>query len=99
MKRGNLLRLFALSAVLTACDSDPEPQQYGPIRSFRRRSAGFPHHDDCRPGGMGRPATHGSARLHDHCHCHRSRIPCRTLVLPNGDILVAQKAEAEGHRG
>lgn len=43
MKYSSLLAATALTALLTACDGDPAPPEYGSIHSSRSNSAGcFP---------------------------------------------------------
>jgi glucose/arabinose dehydrogenase len=39
---------------------------------------------------LGRATPRGTGGLLDHRNCHRLKIPRQTIVLPNGDILVAK---------
>lgn len=91
MKRANLLLLAALSVLLTACDSDPEPQQYGPDPQLPAPQRGLlPAMKVADPAEWGdqRPTVPQGYTI--TAIATALKIPRQTLVLPNGDILVAE---------
>jgi glucose/arabinose dehydrogenase len=91
MKCANLLPVVALSVLLGACDSDPEPQQYGPDPQLPAPQRGLlPAMKVADPAEWGdrRPTVPQGYTL--TAIATGLKIPRQTLVLPNGDILVAE---------
>ena len=91
MKHANLLPLVALSALLTACGSDPEPPQYGPDPQLPDPQRGLlPAMKIANPAEWGdqRPTVPQGYTI--AAIATDLQIPRQTLVLPNGDILVAE---------
>lgn len=91
MKRENLLAVVALTGLLTACDSDPEPQQYGPDPQLPAPQRGLlPAMTIANPAEWGdlRPTVPQGYTI--TAIATGLKIPRQTLVLPNGDILVAE---------
>jgi glucose/arabinose dehydrogenase len=91
MNHAHFLPFVALSALLTACGGDPEPPQYGadpqlpePQRGLlpAMKIAGPVEWGDQRPTV---PQGYTIAAI-----ANGLQIPRQTLVLPNGDILVAE---------
>ncbi len=91
MKRA-LLASLALTALIGACSgSDPNPAQYGANPQLpEQRSGLFPHMTIASPTGWGneRPQVPDGYRI--DAIATDLKIPRQTLVLPNGDILVAE---------
>ena len=76
MKRARLLPLVALSALLTACGSDPEPTQYGPDPQLPEPQRGLlPDMKIANPAEWGDQRPDGAARLRDRGDRHRSSDP------------------------
>ena len=92
MKRGaNILSLAALSALLAACGSDPAPIDYGANPKLPE-----PHRGLLPTMKIANPAEWGDQRpivpqgYTISAIATGLGIPRQTLVLPNGDILVAE---------
>ena len=91
MKQAYFLPLFALLALLPARAGDPEPTQYGPDPQLPA-----PHRGLLASMGIANPAEWGNQRptvsqgYAITAIASNLRIPRQTLVLPNGDILVAE---------
>ena len=91
MKHANLLALAALSVLLTGCDNDSESQQYGSDPQLPAPQRGLlPAMNVAEPAEWGDrlptvPQGYAIAAI-----ATGLRIPRQTLVLPNGDILVAE---------
>lgn len=93
MKRSNLFAVaaFALPALLTACGGDPDPTQYGPDPKLPEAQRGLlPSMNIANPAPWGNqrptvPDGYAIAPIATDL-----KIPRQTLVLPNGDILVAE---------
>jgi len=91
MKNAKILPLFALLIVLSACGKESEPAQYGPDPKLPEPYRGLlptmkiadpAAWDEKRPRALqGYSVTAIATDL---------KIPRQTLVLPNGDILVAE---------
>ena len=91
MRRAKLLPLVALSILLIACDSDAEPQQYGPDPQLPAPQRGLlPAMTVAEPAEWGnqRPTVPQGYTI--TAIATGLKIPRQTLVLPNGDILVAE---------
>ena len=90
MKRAYLL--FAAVAALSACGGrDPNPSQYGASPSLpKRESRLLPSMEiaDPTPWGKQRPKVPDGYRI--TAIASGLAIPRQTLVLPNGDILIAE---------
>ncbi|MDQ3205871.1 MAG: sorbosone dehydrogenase family protein [Pseudomonadota bacterium] len=91
MKRSNLFVLIGLSGLLSACGSDPDPRQYGsePVLPEPRRGL-LPNMNIADPVLWGDqrptvPAGYSIAPIATDL-----KVPRHTLVLPNGDILIAE---------
>jgi glucose/arabinose dehydrogenase len=90
MMRSPLL-IGALAVALSACDNDPAPAQYGPNPDLPEPRRGLlPSMVIPRPAKWGddRPTVPQGYRIEPIAT--DLRIPRQTLVLPNGDILVAE---------
>ncbi|WP_407351178.1 PQQ-dependent sugar dehydrogenase [Luteimonas sp. R10] len=91
MKRANLLAAIGLSALLGACGGDPDPVQYGPDPALPDPQRGLlPSMTIAKPAQWGDrlptvPQGYTIAAI-----ATGLKIPRQTLVLPNGDILVAE---------
>ncbi|MBA3676605.1 MAG: sorbosone dehydrogenase family protein [Sphingosinicella sp.] len=91
MRRSNLLAAAALSALLTACGTDPDPVQHGHDPELPDRQSGLlPSMNIADPAAWGdqRPTVPQGYAI--AAIATNLRIPRQTLVLPNGDILVAE---------
>jgi glucose/arabinose dehydrogenase len=83
--------LIAASVALAACDGDPAPAQRGPDPQLPQPQRGLlPNMTIPRPTAWGSelPAVPQGYRI--QAIATGLRIPRQTLVLPNGDILVAE---------
>jgi len=91
MKHAGLLPLVALSALLMGCGRDPEPAQYGPDPQLPDPQRGLlPTMNIANPAEWGsqRPTVPQGYTI--AAIATDLQIPRQTLVLPNGDILVAE---------
>jgi glucose/arabinose dehydrogenase len=85
------LALVSLSLLLSGCDSDPEPQQYGPDPQLPDPHRGLlPTMKIANPAEWGDrqptvPQGYTVAAIATDL-----KIPRQMLVLPNGDILIAE---------
>jgi glucose/arabinose dehydrogenase len=88
----SLLLIGALAATLAGCgDGDPGPEQYGANPDLPKAHRGLlPSMEIPRPAGWGdaRPVVPKGYKI--QAIATNLRIPRQTLVLPNGDILVAE---------
>jgi len=91
MNASKLLPLVALSILLTACGKDTEPEQYGSDPKLPE-----PHRGLLPTMKIASPAAWGDKRpkvpegYSITAIATDLKIPRQTLVLPNGDILVAE---------
>ena len=91
MKRLGLLSAAFLSLVLQACGNDPNANQYGPNPDLPARERGLlPSMKIADPAGWGseRPTVPQGYAI--NAIATDLKVPRQTLVLPNGDILVAE---------
>jgi glucose/arabinose dehydrogenase len=91
MKYSKFLAATALTALLTACDGDPAPPEYGSNPQLPEQERGLlPSMKIADPAGWGdrRPAVPEGYTI--TAIATDLGIPRQTLVLPNGDILVAE---------
>jgi glucose/arabinose dehydrogenase len=91
MMHVSVLPLVALSLLLTACGGDPDPAQYGPDPQLPDPQRGLlPAMKIANPAEWGemRPVVPQGYTV--KAIATGLRIPRQTLVLPNGDILVAE---------
>lgn len=91
MTRAAIVLTAALAALLSACGSDPEPARYGPDPNLPEPQRGLlPSMVISRPAGWGdqRPVVPEGYTITPIAT--DLAIPRQTLVLPNGDILVAE---------
>jgi glucose/arabinose dehydrogenase len=91
MKHSSLLAVVGLTAALAACGSDPDPNQYGAEPTLPDRERGLlPNMTIANPAQWGdqRPVVPAGYAITPIAT--DLRIPRQTLVLPNGDILVAE---------
>jgi len=91
MKHTKLLPLLALSVLLIACGEDPDPSQYGADPQLPAPQGGFlPAMKIANPAEWGdqRPTVPQGYTI--AAIATDLQIPRQTLVLPNGDILVAE---------
>jgi len=91
MKRSIASVLIGLTAMLSACGDDPSPVQYGPEPALPQPQRGLlPAMTIADPASWGDqrptvPPGYAIAPIATDL-----KIPRQTLVLPNGDILVAE---------
>jgi glucose/arabinose dehydrogenase len=91
VKRLSALALAAILALLSACGSDPEPLQYGPDPQLPTPQRGLlPTMKIAKPAEWGDrqptvPPGYAVAAIATNL-----KIPRQMLVLPNGDILIAE---------
>ncbi|MGD9740894.1 MAG: sorbosone dehydrogenase family protein [Parvibaculaceae bacterium] len=91
MKYAKLLPLLALSVLLIACGEDPDPSQYGSDPQLPAPQGGLlPAMKIANPAEWGdqRPTVPQGYTI--AAIATGLQIPRQTLVLPNGDILVAE---------
>jgi glucose/arabinose dehydrogenase len=91
MNRFNVLTAVALAALLAACSNDPDPAQYGAEPVLPKPSRGLlPSMTIAKPAlwGEQRPTVPPGYTIAPIAT--DLKIPRQTLVLPNGDILVAE---------
>lgn len=91
MRRSGLLTCAALLPLLAACDGDPAPPEYGSDPRLPEQQRGLlPSMKiaDPAPWGDRRPAVPDGYTV--AAIATDLGIPRQTLVLPNGDILVAE---------
>ncbi len=91
MKYAKLLPLLALSVLLAACGEDPDPSQYGSDPQLPAPQGGLlPAMKIANPAEWGdqRPTVPEGYTI--AAIATDLQIPRQTLVLPNGDILVAE---------
>ena len=91
MTRSNLLAVAAISALLAGCGSDPDPVQYGPNPTLPDMQRGLlPNMEIANPAEWGdrRPTVPQGYTITPIAT--GLKIPRQTLVLPNGDIVVAE---------
>src|SRR3954471_5928164 len=91
MKTAKLLALFAFSAVLSACGKQSEPAQYGADPNLPEPHRGLlPTMKIANPAPWGEKQPRAPQGYSVTAIATDLRIPRQTLVLPNGDILVAE---------
>ena len=91
MKRSGFLMLCACLALLTACGSEPDASQYGPSPKLPDpQSQLLPTMKIAKPADWGdrRPVVPQGYKI--TAIATGLAIPRQTLVLPNGDILIAE---------
>ncbi|MDQ3143904.1 MAG: sorbosone dehydrogenase family protein [Pseudomonadota bacterium] len=91
MSRSHLLGAAGLCALLSACGDDPAPVQYGPNPDLPNVQRGLlPNMEIASPASWGdqRPTVPEGYTITPIAT--DLKIPRQTLVLPNGDILVAE---------
>ncbi len=91
MKRVSLIGLAALSALLHACGSAPDPERYGESPTLPEPQRGLlPSMKIADPTGWGsvRPTVPQGYTITPIAT--DLKVPRQTLILPNGDILVAE---------
>lgn len=90
-RSSSIVAVVAVSAVLSACGSDPDPTQYGPDPKLPEVQRGLlPSMNIAEPVEWGdqRPTVPEGYAI--EAIATGLKIPRQTLVLPNGDILVAE---------
>jgi glucose/arabinose dehydrogenase len=92
MMRLNLFLVALASTALAACGgSDPDPAQYGPTPDLPdRRTTLLPDMGILKPTGWGSEKPTVPAGYRIDAIATDLKIPRQTLLLPNGDILVAE---------
>ncbi|MEG3192072.1 PQQ-dependent sugar dehydrogenase [Lysobacter sp. D1-1-M9] len=91
MERSNLFAVLAVSGLLAACGSDPAPPDFGPDPRLPEPQRGLlPSMTIANPTEWGDqrptvPRGYSIAPIATDL-----KVPRQTLVLPNGDILVAE---------
>jgi glucose/arabinose dehydrogenase len=91
MKRPALLSIAATATLVAACGRDPDPAQYGPDPTLPDQQRGLlPSMRIAQPAPWGgkRPTVPDGYTV--TAIATGLGIPRQTLVLPNGDILVAE---------
>ena len=91
MKRSALFLALAACAALAACGNGAAPPEYGPSPALPERERGLlPDMKIAEPAGWGdrRPVVPQGYAI--KAIATDLRIPRQTLLLPNGDILVAE---------
>ncbi|MFC7499394.1 PQQ-dependent sugar dehydrogenase [Enterovirga sp. GCM10030262] len=91
MRRTTFFAAAALAALLTACGSDPDPVRVGPDPELPEPRRGLlPSMNIANPAAWGdlRPTVPQGYAI--AAIATDLKIPRQTLVLPNGDILVAE---------
>ncbi|OHE83075.1 MAG: sorbosone dehydrogenase [Lysobacterales bacterium RIFOXYD1_FULL_69_11] len=91
MKRSRLFFAIAACTALVACGGESEPMEYGPNPTLPERERGLlPDMKIADPAGWGdrRPVVPPGYSI--SAIATDLRIPRQTIVLPNGDILVAE---------
>jgi glucose/arabinose dehydrogenase len=91
MKRSYLLAAVAISALLGGCSDDAESLQYGPNPQLPQPERGLlPNMTIAEPASWGdqRPTVPSGYAI--SAIATELQIPRQTLLLPNGDILVAE---------
>jgi len=82
---------LALAGALAGCGGDPDAAQYGPNPDLPKMQRGLlPNMEITRPAGWGsdKPTVPKGYRV--EAITTGLKVPRQTLVLPNGDILVAE---------
>ncbi|MCC2978445.1 sorbosone dehydrogenase family protein [Sphingomonas sp. PL-96] len=91
MKRSSLLAVAGLSVMLQACGSQPEAAQYGPNPDLPERQRGLlPTMKIADPVGWGNERPVVPQGFTVRAIATDLKVPRQTLVLPNGDVLVAE---------
>ncbi|WP_149193080.1 PQQ-dependent sugar dehydrogenase [Luteimonas suaedae] len=92
MKRLNVLAAIGLSALLGACGGgDPDPAQYGPDPALPDQQHGLlPDMTIAKPAAWGDQLPTVPQGYTIAAIATDLKIPRQTLILPNGDILVAE---------
>src|SRR5436305_4077150 len=91
MKPAKLLALFALSIILSACGKQPEPAQYGADPKLPEPHRGLlPTMKIASPAPWGEQRPRAQQGYSVTAVATDLKIPRQTLVIPNGDILVAE---------
>src|SRR3546814_171069 len=91
MRCTSLFAVLALPALLTACGSDPDAAQYGPEPKLPDRQRGLlPSMEIANPAQWGDQRPMAPQGYTITPVATDLEIPRQTLVLPNGDILVAE---------
>ena len=92
MKRLNLCAAITLSTLLVACSSnDPDPAQYGASPTLPEQQRGLlPRMTIAKPALWGEQVPSVPQGYKIAAIATDLRIPRQTLMLPNGDILVAE---------
>jgi glucose/arabinose dehydrogenase len=91
MRNAGLLAVVTLSALLGACGEEPRPLQYGPDPELPEPKRGLlPNMTIAEPAPWGDQQPAVPAGYSIRAIATDLKIPRQTLVLPNGDILVAE---------
>src|SRR5690554_1920738 len=91
MRRYSLITIVTLSALLAACGGETEPLQYGAAPQLPEPERGLmPDMVIAKPAAWGDKAPTVPGGYTISAIATNLKIPRQTLVLPNGDILVAE---------
>jgi len=91
MKRIGLLSATALAFLLHACGSNPNSEQYGPTPDLPARERGLlPSMTIADPTGWGNDRPTVPQGYTVNAIATDLKVPRQTLVLPNGDIIIAE---------
>lgn len=91
MKRSSMIAAATIATLLSGCGRDPEPSQYGPDPQLPQPNRGLlPKMTIAEPAKWGdqRPTVPQGYAI--SAIATDLQIPRQTLLLPNGDILVAE---------
>ena len=91
MKRSSMVAAATIATLLSGCGRDPEPSQYGPDPQLPQPNRGLlPNMTIAEPAKWGdqRPTVPKGYAI--SAIATDLQIPRQTLLLPNGDILVAE---------
>ncbi len=91
MRRGGLLAMLAMATLLGACNSEPRPPQYGANPELPQPQRGIlPNMTIAEPAEWGERQPVVPQGYEIKAIARNLKIPRQTLLLPNGDILVAE---------
>lgn len=91
MKRSSMIAAATIATLLSGCGRNPEPSQYGPDPQLPQPNRGLlPNMTIAEPANWGdqRPTVPQGYAI--SAIASDLQIPRQTLLLPNGDILVAE---------
>lgn len=91
MKAHKILAAASLAAILSSCGDDPDVRQFGPNPTLPDKQRGLlPSMTIAKPAGWGDRLPSVPEGYAIKPIATNLKVPRQTLVLPNGDILVAE---------